>query len=933
MSGARVIVAICIATLALAPTAHAHASLRFESAAFSIYSAPPTASEPGAVGPPEVQAGSHPYEVSIAFSLSQTTDSHGEAIPAGSAKDLQVDLPPGMIGSLVDVPRCPPEAFESGSLFSQGCPAGAQVGTLSLDTNVLDVTLPVVNLEPPPAVAAQLGVFAVLTPVTMGVSVRTGSDYGLTVAMHNLPEFLQVFGGSLKLWGVPADPRHDTLRGSCLGLSGESTGKCSSGAPRKPFLTLPGSCTGPPKATLRIDSWEHPGEFDSETVVPEDPEGASLSLRGCDRLDFSPSMEIRSEDSVADSPSGLSVGLRFPQSENPDGLAEANLRRAVVTLPDGVSVNPAAADGLGACLPSEIGLADPGVPRCPDSSRIGSVQIGSPLLAAPLQGSVYLAKPGSNEFNSMLAVYIAAERDGVLVKLGGRIDADPSTGRLTVTLDDLPQLPFSDLTLRFDGGPRAPLATPPSCGSFTATARLGSYAALDEGAAATPSSDLVVDRGCGGGFSPSFVGGATSSLAARRTGLTLRLARSDGEQALSAFSTTLPRGMLPLLGDIPVCGDLAAADGGCAASSQIGSVTIAAGAGSHPFYLQGAVFLTGPYRGAPFGLSIVVPGRAGPFDLGTIVVRARVGVDPGDARLSIATDPLPQILAGIPLRIRGFDLTSASRPGLFVAPSSCEEQSITGTAFGGTGATASLSSPFFVGGCSGLRFKPRIAASTSSLATRRGGAALRLAIRDPAGSQAGIRAISVGFPRQLSPRLSAIQAACGRDAFAADPSTCPAASVVGTVKVRTPILDVPLRGPAYLVSRGTDALPRIVLMPQGRGIVLRLAGSLRIARSGIAVAHFASLPDAPIASLLLNLPRGGHSALGANFLNGPKGSLCARRLAMPVRVLARNGAVLRRSVRVAVRSCGRRRPRSRGRCGGRCGASPAARRQAGASSR
>lgn len=907
MNKVPAIVAICVAAaLALVPAARAHASLGFKSVDFSVYSGPPEKSEPGAVGPPEVQAGSHPYEVDIGFTLSQTTDSHGEVIPDGVAKDLQVDLPPGMIGSLVDVPQCPPEAFESGSLFIQGCPAGAQVGTLSLNTNVLDVTLPVVNLEPPPAVAAQLGVFAVLTPIIVGVSVRTGDGYGQSVTMHNLPEFLQVFGGSLKLWGVPADARHDTLRGDCLGPAGESIGKCPSGAPNKPFLTLPGSCSGPPRVTLRIDSWEHPGEFASETAVPEDAEGTPLPLRGCDRLDFSPSMDLRAESSAADAPSGLSVGFQFPQSESPGGLAEADLRRMVLSLPDGVSVNPAAADGLGACLPSEIGLGDAAAPRCPDSSRIGSAQISSPLLAAPLQGSVYLATPGSNEFDSMLAVYLAAERDGVLIKLGGRIDADPDSGRLTVTLDDLPQLPFSDLTLRFDGGPRAPLATPPHCGTFTATAKLSSYAAFDDAAAATPSSGLVVDRSCGGGFSPSFVGGATSSLAARRTGLTLRLGRSDGEQALRGFSTTLPQGMLPLLGGVPVCGEVQAAAGGCDASSQIGSVAIAAGAGPHPFHLRGAVFLTGPYRGAPFGLSIVVPGRVGPFDLGTIVVRARVGVDPSDARLSIATDPLPQIIRGIPLRIRGFDLTSTGRPGLFVAPSSCEEQNVAATAFGGAGAVASLSNPFLIGGCSALRFKPRIAASTSSLATRNGGATLRLAIRNPAGAQASIWALSVGFPRQLSPRLSAIQAACARRVFASDPAACPEASVVGTVMVRTPILDVPLRGSGYLVSRGTDALPRIVLMPRARGIELRLIGSLRISRSGTAVAHFDSLPDVPIAGLVLNLPRGDHSVLGANFLNGRRGSLCSRRLAMRVSVRARNGAVLRRSVRVAVRRCGRR---------------------------
>jgi hypothetical protein len=878
----------------------------FESVDFSIYSAPPPNSGPGAVGAPDLQAGSHPYQVNVAFRFSKTIDSHGEAAPAGSAKDLQVDLPPGMIGSLVDLPQCPPEVFKRGESGALACPVDAQVGTLTLDTGTREVVRPVMNLEPPPAVAAQLGVFAVVTPVVMGVSIRTDSDFGLTITMHNLPEFLPVYGGALKLWGVPADAGHDALRGSCLELEGQSTGRCPSGAPRKPFLTLPGACAAPPSVTLRVDSWEQPGQFSVAAGAPEDAEGHPLSLVGCNRLDFSPSMELQTESNAADAPSGLSVRLQLPQSDSPDGLAEANLRRAVIALPQGVSVNPAAADGLGSCLPQQIDLGGPAPSQCPDSSRIGSVQIDSPLLAGPLQGSVYLATPGSNDFGSMLAVYVAAERGGILVKLGGRIDADPDSGRLTVILDELPQLPFSDLALRFDGGPRAPLATPSHCGTFPGVAKLGTYAGPDD-AAATLSSGIILDRNCGGEFSPSFSGGATSSLAARRTGLTLLLERSDGERFLRGFSATLPDGMLPLLGGIPLCADVLAASGSCDPLSRIGSVAISAGAGPHPFYLQGAAFLTGPYQGAPFGLSIVVPGRVGPFDLGTIVVRGRVDVDPRDARLSIATDPLPLILAGIPLRIRGLGLTSTGGPGLFLAPSGCEEQSVAATAFDEAGGAASLHSPFFVGGCAGLPFKPRISASTGRLVTRTGGASLRLVIRNPAGAHAGIDSIAIVFPQQLSPRLTAIQTACPRGAFAASSGACPAASVAGTVTVRTPILDVPFRGPAYLVSRGADALPRIVLTPGARGIVLRLVGSLRISPAGIVVAHFASLPDVPIESLVLDLPRGRHSVFGASFLTGSTAGLCARRLTMQTTALARNGAVLRRSSRVAVAGCGRRR--------------------------
>ena len=903
-------ISICAALalpMLLAPAAQA--SLGFRSLGFSIDSAPPAGAKPGAVGPPEIQAGAHPYQVNASFGFEQTTDAGGQPVPTGAVKDLRFELPAGLIGNLVDIPRCPAEALQSSSFFSQGCPAATQVGTLALDTSLIDITVPVFNLQPPPGVPAELGVFAIATPVVMGIAIRTGGDYGLTVDMRNLPQFLPVFGGSLTLWGVPADERHDTLRGSCLGLEGESTGSCASGAPRRPFLTLPGACGAPPQATFRVDSWERPGDFVAGAAAPRGSEGETLGLRGCDRLDFRPAAEVRPESDVADSPSGFEVALRIPQGESPDGLGEADLRSVVTTLPAGVSIDPSAVDGLGACLPEEIGLDDPGDPRCPDSSRIGSVEIESPLIADPLRGSIYLAAPHRNPFGSMFAVYLVAERDGVLIKLVGRIDADLVSGRLTFSLDGMPQLPFSAMDLRFDGGPRAPLATPDRCGTFTSTTRLVPHSASVPGAAVTSAGSFVVDRGCGGGFAPEFHGGATSSLAGRRTGLTLQLTRADGERALRGFSATLPPGLLPLLAGIPACAEPQAAAGSCADQSRVGSVSIAAGAGSHPFHMLGKVFLTGPYGGAPFGLSIAVPGQAGPFDLGGIVVRATVSVDPGDGSVTIATDPLPGILGGIPLRIRGFELTSTVVPGLFRAPTSCAGGRVAATALGEEGAVARVSSPFFVSGCGGLRFAPRVSASTDALVTRAGGAALRFAIRNLRGASASMRAISVDFPRTLSPRLAAIQAACPRAAFAADPASCPPASVVGRARVGTPMLDRPLSGPAYLVSRGAEALPRIVLALASQGVDLRIAGSLRVSAGGRSAATFASMPDAPISSLVLELPRGPHAVLGASFLDGAHGSLCGRRLAMPVEVVAQSGSRAGRRPAISISGCPGRRGR------------------------
>jgi hypothetical protein len=898
----RAVLSICgaLAALALLTAPGAGASFGFKSLDFSIDSGPPLGAAPGAVGPPETQAGAHPYQVKVAFAFNQTTGAGGETIPEGSVRNLEVGLPPGLIGSLVKIPQCPREALVSGGFSQQGCAANAQVGVMALDTTFFNLALPVFNLEPPPGVAARLGAYALVVPVNMGIAVRTGSDYGLTVGLRNLPQFLSVRGGSLSLWGVPADRRHDTQRGNCLGLGGESEGSCPSSAPRVPFLTLPGSCEAPPQVVLRADSWEQPGVFREQAATAVDG-GRPLSLRGCDRLDFSPSVEVRPEGGIADSPAGLALNVSFPQTENPDGLGEAALREAVVELPAGVSVNPAAADGLGGCGTAAIGLDDAAAPRCPDASRIGSMRIETPLISEPLAGAVYLATPGANPFGSMLALYLSAERDGIVIKLAGRIDADPATGQLTVRLERVPQLPFANIAIGFDGGPRAPLATPPRCGTYTTETEFVPHSAT---LAATPSASFGIEGRCAAGFAPSFAGGTTSSLAGRQTNLVLQLARANGEQAIRGLTTELPPGLLPRLGGIPLCEGTAAATGACAEASRIGSIAIAAGAGSHPFHFAGKAFLTGPYRGAPFGLTIAIPALAGPLDLGTIVVRAQIAVDPGDAHLTIATDPLPRILRGIPLRIRGFELTT-DRGGLWRTPTSCDPGRLVGTALGELGPAAPLSSPFFVAGCAGLDFAPRISASTGARASRANGAGLTLVVRNPRGAQANMRAISAGFPGGFSPRLAAVQAACARATFAADPDSCPAASIVGSAAVRTSVFDEPLRGPAYLVSRGREALPQLLLALRGRGVQLRIAGFLRV-DGDEAKAVFPSLPDAQILSFFLTLPRGPRAALGASFLEGAGAGLCGRRLTMPTRIRAQNGAVVERSTPVAVSGCARK---------------------------
>jgi len=903
-AGLNVVAFLAVLTF---PVAAAHASFGFKATEFSIFSAPSVGAEPGAVGPPEQQAGSHPYLVRLAFAFNQAPNLDGELVPDGAAKNLMVDLPAGLIGDSVDTPQCLTEEFQSSSLFRQGCPQASQIGTMRLDLGLGELAVPIFNLEPPPDRTAQFGIFALISPMVMNASVR-GADFGLRMTLRNMPQFLPMASGVLDLWGVPADPRHDTLRGACLGLEGESLGECGAGVSRQPFLTLPVNCAKSLATTFRMDSWQNAGQFVSQAASPLDDEGHELILEGCEALDFSPQISVRPESEAADASSGVEVDLRFPQNENPDGYAEAEPRNAVLKLPPGLSLNPAAGDGLGTCSLEQIGLGKSTEPRCPDSARIGSVTVDSSLVAEPLRGSIYLAAPVQNPFGSKFAAYVVAGGSGTVIKIPMRIDADAETGRLTVRLDELPQLPFAKFSLRFDGGPRAPMALPAECGTFTTTGRFGSHSDPAEAEPTVVSSSFSIARNCDGGLSPSFLGGATSAVAGHQTGLTLRLERGEGEEGISRFSATLPRGLLPLLAGVTGCPEPQAGNGNCPPASRIGAVAVTAGAGLRPLGLSGSVFLTDSYKRAPFGLSVAIPAFVGPFDLGRIVIRAQLLVDPRSARVTVATDPLPRIRTGIPLRVRSFELSTIERPGLFTAPTSCGRQEVNAQAVGRAGAITSLATPFFLGDCRELRFAPRISAATRRHVSRRAGASLRLAIRSRLGAQANLRSIRLAFPRQLSPRLSAIQGSCPAAIFAADPERCPPTATIGMARVHSPVFESALSGPAYLVSRGAEALPRIVLVLGTRGVVLELFGSLRLSNRGRSSVTFAAIPDAPISNFVIDLPRGANSVFGANFLRGASGTLCGHRLAMPVKLTAYNGRRIRDTTRVKVAGCRKRAP-------------------------
>jgi hypothetical protein len=809
-----------------------------------------------------------------------------------------------------------------------------------------ELTAPIYNMVAPAGVPAELGF-----DFTVGIighivgKVRTGGDYGITGATLDLPQAKAIFGAKVTLWGDPADKSHDAERGKCAestkafkGMEeltfeeelqkrgkgerrpeSEYSFNCplEAGRPHTPLLTLPGSCTGAAlETTLNLDSWQHP-ETKLDPQTSPNTTAFSSAVTGCDKLRFDASLSVQPEPqaSSADSPSGLNVELKIPHEESVNGRAESNLKEAVVRLPAGMTVSPSAANGLGACSLEQIGLTNANPASCPDSSRLGAVEITTQLLEHPLKGSVFLAQQGnlagngSNPFGSLLALYVVAEGQGVVVKLPGVIELGEE-GQLTarfgkdpLTNQYLPQLPFDDLKMSFSGGSRAPLITPSACGTYTTSSQLFPWSGQPP---AEPSSSFTVDQGCStGGFNPSFTAGTSDNQAGEFSPFSLTLSRQDGERRLGGVRVTTPPGLLAIIKNVPQCPEPQASTGQCSSASEIGETTAAAGPGASPYWVKGGkVYLTGPYGGAPFGLSIVVPAIAGPFNLGTngapVVVRARIAIDPHTAQAIVTSDPLPKILQGVPLDIRTVNVTIDRHEFMF-NPTNCSSLTVAGIVTSADGAIAPESSPFHAANCANLPFKPSLKDSTQAKTSKAGGASLTVKVGSGKG-QANIAKVRVILPKQLPARLTTLQKACTEAVFNANPASCPAASVVGNATAVTPVLAHPLRGPAYLVSHGGAAFPDLVFVLQGEGIVLYLDGNTNIKKS-ITSSTFNSVPDAPISTFETVFPEGPHSVLATNIPAKARGSMCKQSLTMPTTITGQNGAVATQTTKISVTGC------------------------------
>jgi hypothetical protein len=922
----------------------------------------------------DTQAGSHPYETTFAVGYNELASA---SRAGGEMRNIEVELPPGFSGEPNSSPTC-----TRAQLDASACPPDTQIGqNLAMIANETGggsagaYIGSVYNMVPPPGIVDQFAVDIIGHDVFFDTAPRGYGDYRLITKINNIPA-ANLDGNILILWGVSSEANHFAER--CTQIEGSESCGFPSNAPPRPFLTLPTSCEGPQAFTIHgLGTWEAPDVRAQASISTHEERDAQTGFTGCSLLSFDPSLFAVPDTSEADTPAGLGVNVTFPQEalRVPGGLTESNDKNTTVTLPEGLVINPGQAAGLAACTEAQAKLHEEGAPACPSASKIGTVKIKTPLLEGAfeteLSGDVYVLAqsnggpgepPNLQSHPPTLQLLVAISGDGVHLKLIANVQLNETTGQLTTTLTKTPGLPFTSFELSFSGGAQAALATPTQCGTYTTTSDFTPWASRFISDAFL-SSAFTINTGTNGApcppsqlpFHPELIAGSTTDQAGGYTNFSLLLQRGDDQQRIEKLQFKIPEGLSGMLSTVPLCPEPQASKGECSEASKIGHAAVATGPGPYPLVIpqpgnpESSIYLTGPYDGAPFGLSIVTHVIAGPFNLGTIVTRARIEIDPRTAQITVTTDPFPQIVDGVPTDLRLIN-SVIDRPGFMFNPTNCDPMSFSGTAWGtpppgagGPGATASIESHFQVGSCQSLKFAPNFTVTTSAKTSKADGASLTAKILYPstppgnnqASSQADIASVKVDLPKQLPSRLTTLQKACTAQQFNANPAGCPAASVIGHAVVHTPVLPVPLEGPAYFVSNGGEAFPNLIMVLQGEGVTIDLVGDTFISKAGITSSTFKAVPDQPFTSFELTLPEGPYSALTANG----NGDLCAstrtvtvkkkvtvrvhgrkktvRRsvkqtlpeaLTMPTEFVAQNGAVIHQTTPVSVTGCPKAKP-------------------------
>jgi hypothetical protein len=884
-------------------------------------------------GSPATQAGSHPYALRTGIEFNSKFDPRfGQEFPEENVRDLIVQLPAGFAGAVVGLPRCATADFQDKKGNRPNCPDNTAVGAAKTQLSAGIFQSPVFNLTPPPGVAVKIGYWVFSTPVVIEVGVNQKPPYNVVSGLVNIPQTSPVFRGFLELWGVPAERVHDPYRGSCLSegfIAGfeefGSEGVCETNAPEVPFFTLPTSCQGPVPVTYALDSWPSPGALlpgnepdlsDPRWVTggiqthdnsqPPIPQGFS----GCSKLGFSPTITAQPTTKAAESPSGLdfSLDLKDEGLTSPTGLSQSNVKKAVVTLPEGFTTNPSLAEGLNTCTEADLARervdSEPGA-GCPNESKIGTVEVETPLLDEGVNGALFIAKPYENPFGSLLALYMVIKNPtlGIIIKQPLKVENNPVTGQITTVADNLPQLPFSHFRLHFREGTRSPLASPPRCGSYNATAVLTPWS----GGAPITSTDTFQlisgpgASGCPAGgtppFHPELAAGTINNAAGRYSAFNTRITRTDSEQEITNFSIKLPPGVIGKLAGIPFCSDAAIAaakartgpHGGeeeinapsCPLASEVGRSLAGAGVGPSLAYAPGKLYLAGPYNGSSLSLVSITAAKVGPFDLGNVVVRFALKINPETAEVFVdatGSDPIPHIIKGIPLHLR--DIRAyVDRPDFVLNPTSCERTSTASTVLGSGLNFASadddvpvtVTSPFQAADCASLGFGPKLALSLEG-GTKRGDTPAFKAVLTARKGDANIGAAQVTLPHSEFLEQSHIKTICTRVQFkeGAHPGEkCPAASIYGYAKAVTPLLDDPIAGPVYLRS-SSHPLPDLVAALHNGQIDIDLVGRIDSVGSGQIRNTFEEVPDAPVTKFTLKM-QGGKKGLLVNSTN-----LCKR---------------------------------------------------------
>ena len=719
---------------------------------------------------------------------------------------VALHLPPGLVGNPNAATRCPRATFEAG-----GCTTASRVGTASATASLLGLPVPtsgtVYNLEPAPDEPARLGI--ALGPLNLPAvyneaSVSLRPDGGLDSTIPSLAT------GGLDITSLDL-----TLNAS--------------------FMTFPTSCE---RATTTIEA------------PPNEPQSAAFTPTGCDSVPFTPSVRADLDTTQRVVPSGATVTLTLP-----DG--QSHVRRAEIALPEGTTLSPGVANGLVACTDAQFTGAG-----CPDASQVGTVSFVTPLLGT-LGGKVY--------FGDGFRLYVVIAGSGVLVKLPGDVHLDPATGQITTIFDHLPQVPFTSFALTFQGGPHAVLANPATCGVKQLTALLTPWSGT---APKTAVGTFKIDADGHGGdctaaaFAPALRIGASSTAAGRPAGaVTLEVSRPDGSQDLSRVTTVLPPGLAGSLKGVPVCPEANANAGTCPAATRVGSVSALAGSGDSPVALSGSVSLTGPYDGGLAGLAIAIPGKVGPVDLGTVVVRASIVLRP-DGGISVRTGTLPRLIGGVPVSIRSLALT-LDRPGFILNSSSCAAQSVAAVLDGVDGGLATVTAPYQATDCAGLLFAPKLEATVGARGkTGKGARApIHAVITVPDGQSSTARA-DVALPSAIAIDLPRLAKACGPAQFAAH--ACPAGSTIGSATATTPLLAQALTSPVTLAVREAGALPGLALTLTGPAS-LPLFGAVALPGADKRIHNvFDGIPDVPLGRFDLAFTTASPLKLARDVCHGPR---------------------------------------------------------------